>query len=51
MLEAKRRLFYTNESVKEIAFRLGYDDYAYFTRLFTKVCGISPTRFREIYRK
>ncbi|MDR1886633.1 MAG: AraC family transcriptional regulator, partial [Prevotellaceae bacterium] len=51
VLEAKRLLFYTDESVKEIAFHLGYDDCAYFTRLFTKVCGMSPVRFRESYRE
>jgi AraC-like DNA-binding protein len=51
ILEAKRLLFYTNKSVKEISFHLGYEDCAYFTRLFSKVCGISPTQFRENYRK
>jgi AraC-like DNA-binding protein len=51
MLEAKRLLFHTSDSIKKIAFHLGYDDYAYFTRLFTKVCGITPIRFREIYHE
>jgi AraC-like DNA-binding protein len=51
VLQAKRLLFYTNLSVKEIAYSLGYDDYAYFTRLFTKSAGLSPTQFKANYRK
>jgi AraC-like DNA-binding protein len=50
-LEAKRLLFYTGMSIKEIAFELGYDDPAYFTRLFSKLAGMSPSRFRANYRK
>jgi AraC-like DNA-binding protein len=51
VLQAKRLLFYTNESIKGIACSLGYDDYSYFTRLFTKSTGISPTQFRANYRE
>ena len=47
ILEAKRLLYHTDKSVKEIAFELGYDDYPYFTRLFSKVTGISPVAFRK----
>lgn len=51
MIQAQRLLFYTDMSVKEIALELGYDDPFYFTRLFTKITEISPTRFREKYLK
>ena len=51
VMHAKRLLFYTDMSVKEIALELGYDDYAYFTRLFTKVSALSPVRFRKQYLK
>lgn len=51
VIQAKRLLFYTNMSVKEIAMELGYDDWAYFTRLFTKVSKLSPTQFRKKYLK
>jgi AraC-like DNA-binding protein len=51
VLEAKRLLFHTDMSVKEIAFELGYEDCAYFTRLFTGVSGMSPVQFRKNYRK
>lgn len=51
ILEAKRMLYYTDNNAREIAYALGYDDPAYFARLFTKVAGVSPLRFRKDYRK
>jgi AraC-like DNA-binding protein/mannose-6-phosphate isomerase-like protein (cupin superfamily) len=47
VLEAKRLLYHSRHSLKEIAATLGYDDYAYFSRLFTKVSGMSPIAFRS----
>lgn len=47
VLRAKRQLCYTNRSIKEVAHDLGFDDSAYFSRLFTRVVGISPTAFRQ----
>lgn len=47
VLEAKRLLYHTNKSVKEIATELGYEDYAYFSRLFSKVAGMSALTFRS----
>jgi AraC family transcriptional activator of pobA len=46
ILEAKRLLYYSDKSVKEIAIELGYDDYPYFSRLFTKVTGMTALSFR-----
>lgn len=46
ILRAKRMLYHTNLTVKEIASSLGFDDNAYFTRLFTKATGKSPLQFR-----
>ena len=51
ILLAKRQLVYTTVSVKEIAQGLGFGDYSYFTRLFTKVAGVSPTLFRRTYHE
>ncbi|TXK49245.1 AraC family transcriptional regulator [Pontibacter qinzhouensis] len=51
IMEAKRLLYYTQLSVKEIAFALGYEDHTYFSRLFRKVAGQSPGQFRQAYRK
>lgn len=47
VLEAKRLLYHSNMSVKEIATELGYDDYPYFSRLFTKVSGMTALAFRN----
>lgn len=47
VLQAKRLLVHTDLAVKEISDRLGIDDYAYFSRLFTQVTGVSPTLFRD----
>jgi len=46
ILEAKRLLYHSDLSLKEIASKLGYDDYPYFSRLFSKVAGKSPLAFR-----
>lgn len=51
ILEAKRMLFYTDHTVKEIAVNLGYADVTYFIRLFGKVAGIAPLKFRNNYHK
>ena len=51
ILQAKRKLVYTTASVKEIAQSLGFNDYSYFTRLFTKVAGVSPMLFRRKYHE
>ncbi len=46
ILEAKRMLLDKNWTVNEIAFELGYEDYSYFSRLFKKNSGMSPSEFR-----
>ncbi|MPS64808.1 MAG: AraC family transcriptional regulator [Chryseobacterium sp.] len=47
ILEAKRLLYHSNKSVKEIADELGYEDYAYFSRLFNKITGMTALTFRN----
>lgn len=46
ILEAKRLLVYTQLSVKEIGYKLGYDDPSYFIRFFSKQVKIAPQTFR-----
>ncbi|MFD1694549.1 helix-turn-helix domain-containing protein [Roseibium aestuarii] len=46
MLEAKRLLTFSGRSVQEVAFDLGYDDPAYFSRIFRKETGRAPQDFR-----
>jgi AraC-like DNA-binding protein len=50
LLEAKRKLIYTDNSVKEIAFDLGFNDPAYFTRFFTKSTSLSPLNFKKDFK-
>ena len=47
VLEAKRLLAYSTLDVKGIATALGYTDYPYFSRLFKKHAGSSPSAFRR----
>ena len=51
MLEAKRLLYYTQLTVKEIAHQLGYEDHTYFSRIFKNTEGKTPLAFRDDYRK
>lgn len=51
ILEAKRLLYHSDKSVKEIATALGYDDYPYFSRLFTKTTGMTALAFRTKNRE
>lgn len=51
MLEAKRRLVYTDESVKEIGFGLGFDEPTNFIKYFRKHSDTTPVEFREQFRK
>jgi AraC family transcriptional activator of pobA len=46
-LEAQRQLAYTTQSVKRIGLDLGFADPGYFTRFFQRLCGMSPTAWRE----
>ncbi|RIV30791.1 helix-turn-helix domain-containing protein [Flagellimonas lutimaris] len=47
IIEAKRELYLTNKTVKEIAYDLGYDDEHYFSRFFKNNAEISPKTYRE----
>lgn len=47
ILEAKRLLYHTDKSIKEIAFELGFADYPYFSRRFSKATGNTALAFRN----
>lgn len=47
MLEARRLLHYTDHSIKEIAYEVGYDDIQTFSRFFKKQEGLSPQEYKE----
>ena len=44
--EAKRRLVETNQDIGVIAYSLGFDYPAHFTRLFKKITGLTPSEYR-----
>ena len=48
--EAKNILLQPNKSVSEVAYELGFEYPQYFSRLFKKKVGVSPSEFIEKYR-
>jgi AraC family transcriptional regulator, transcriptional activator of pobA len=49
--EAKRRLIGSSSSIGAIALDLGFDDAAYFSRLFHAKSGMSPQQYRSSFRQ
>ncbi len=47
VIEAKRELYLTKKTVKEIAYELGYEDEHYFSRFFRTNADVSPQLYRE----
>jgi AraC-like DNA-binding protein len=48
--EAKNILLNPDKTISEVAYELGFEYPPYFSRLFKKKEGISPTEYREKYR-
>jgi len=51
LIEAKNLLASTDKPVSEIGFELGYNEKAYFTSVFKKKAGMTPTAFRQEMRR
>ena len=47
ILEAKRYLHYTDKTAKEIAYELGFESPAHFSRFFKMYTGTNISKFRE----
>ncbi|HLV20759.1 MAG TPA: helix-turn-helix domain-containing protein [Polyangiaceae bacterium] len=48
--EAKRRLERTDESIEQIGWHVGYEDPAFFRRLFKRLTGITPGHYRRQFQ-
>ena len=47
MENAKELLLDSDMSILEVSSAVGIDDQNYFSRIFKKHCGMSPTEFRS----
>ncbi|WP_353778672.1 helix-turn-helix domain-containing protein [Winogradskyella sp. 3972H.M.0a.05] len=47
ILEGQKQLAFTDKPVQEIADELGYNDTAYFNKIFKVKSGVSPLKFRS----
>jgi AraC-like DNA-binding protein len=45
--EAQRLLAHTDAKIKDIAERVGFEQFAHFNRTFRKIAGTRPTRYRK----
>jgi AraC-like DNA-binding protein len=46
--EAKKLFYYTDKSAKEIAYELGFEDSAHFSRFFKNVTGQNISEFKKV---
>jgi AraC-like DNA-binding protein len=51
LIEAKNLLIYSDKTISDIGFELGFNEKAYFTNVFKKRTGSTPTEFREEMHK
>ncbi|MCF0055941.1 helix-turn-helix domain-containing protein [Dyadobacter sp. CY356] len=51
VLEARRMLVHTDNSLKEITYYLGFSDASYFNRFFKRETGITPAEYRTTIRE
>lgn len=47
--EGLKKVAFTDRNIQEIAYSTGYNDVAYFNRIFKNHTGISPKKFREYF--
>lgn len=51
LTEAKNLIVHSNKTISEIGFELGYNEKAYFTKVFKKKAGVTPSDFRNEMKK
>ncbi|MCZ0724462.1 helix-turn-helix domain-containing protein [Pasteurella multocida] len=47
VLEIKRLLYFSDRSITALAKSFGYNDPLYFSKVFKKHTGLSPSKFRQ----
>lgn len=47
LVESKRKIAFTDKSIQEISYEMGFKDDAYFNRIFKNATGNTPTEFRS----
>jgi len=47
ILESKKEIAFTDKHISEIAYEYGFNDPAYFNRIFKNSAGLSPSAFRK----
>jgi AraC-like DNA-binding protein len=47
LVESQKEIAFTDKSIQEISYHLGYKDDAYFNRVFKNATGKTPKQFRE----
>jgi YesN/AraC family two-component response regulator len=50
ILESKRLIVHTKNSLFQISEILGYKDYAYFSKIFKLKTGFTPLEFKKSYQ-
>ena len=48
LAEARRQLSYTDRTISTIAYDLGFEDPAYFSRFFRRGAGVPPAGWRAV---
>jgi len=51
LIEAKNQLTHSDKNISEIGFDLGFNEKTYFTNVFKKRTGLTPSEFREEMKK
>lgn len=49
-IEKAKEMLLDDKQVQEVAIHLGYEDRSYFTDVFKRHVGMTPTEFKQIYK-